>query len=397
VYNHVGPAGNFLPEFGPYFIQTHHTLWGSALNFDGPDSDEVRRFVVDNALMWLRDYHFDGLRLDAVHAIVDQSPVHIFEQLAGEVERLEAVTHRSAFVIAESDFNDPRLVHNRDAGGYGLGATWADDWHHAVHTALTGERNGYYEDFGSLEKTGKALRQAWVFDGEWSAHRRRTRGRKPYGLPPHAFIVAVQNHDQVGNRADGERLSAIAGIPQAKAAAALLLTTPFTPLLFQGEEWAASSPFQYFTDHPDPELGRAVSEGRRREFASFGWRERAPDPQDLATFRRSKLRWEELEEDLHAGMLDWYRDLIALRRRLPAPNAPVGEGVVVTVDEQLRRVSFARPGVRVDVNLGDADWTVEPPAGGRLVMCSRRTTSGEGGIAVPPLGAAIFETEQPVD
>jgi maltooligosyltrehalose trehalohydrolase len=398
VYNHLGPIGNFLAEFGPYFSETHHTLWGAALNLDGRDSDEVRRFVVDNALMWLRDYHFDGLRLDAVHAIVDQSAVHILEQLATEVEGLESQTRRLAFVIAESDSNDPRLVRGRDAGGYGLDASWADDWHHSVHTALTDERSGYYEDFDSLTKTGKALRQAWVFDGEWSGHRRRTRGRKPYGIPPHAFVVAAQNHDQVGNRAAGERLSAIAGVPHAKAAAALLLTSPFTPLLFQGEEWAASMPFLFFTSHQDAALGKAVAEGRRREFAAFGWKpDEVSDPQDPATFERSKLRWDELDEDAHANMLEWYRDLIALRRRLPPANGTAGEGVDVMVDERMRRLSFSRPGVRVDINLGDVDWTVVPPAYSHLAMCSRRMTPTDGGVSIPPLGTAIFELGSPIE
>ncbi len=358
VYNHLGPIGNFLAEFGPYFSETHHTLWGAALNFDGPGSDEVRRFVIDNALMWLRDYHFDGLRLDAVHAIVDQSPVHVLEQLASEVERLRVQTRRTAYIVAESDANDPRLVRAREAGGYGLDASWADDWHHAVHATLTGERAGYYEDFGSLEQLAKALRQAWVYDGEWSPHRRRVRGRKPYGLPPHAFVVATQDHDQVGNRAAGERLCRLVDEGRARAAAALLLTTPFTPLLFQGEEWGASSPFQYFTDHRDPEVGRAVSEGRRKEFASFGWRERVPDPQDPATFERSKLRWEELGEPGHRDMLEWYRRLIALRRRLPAPPDEVGEGIEVHVDDEARRIGFAREGVRVCVNLGGGEDVV---------------------------------------
>ena len=353
VYNHLGPVGNFLAEFGPYFSDVHHTLWGAAINFDGAGSEEVRRFVIDNALMWIRDYHVDGLRLDAVHAIVDESPVHILEQLATEVDG-------GAWLIAEAGMNEPRLVRSRADGGYGLDAAWADDWHHAVHTALTGEHNGYYADFDSLAKTAKALRQAWVFDGEWPAHRRRTRGEKPHGLPPQAFVVAAQNHDQVGNRALGERLCALVDVQRARAAAALLLTSPFTPLLFQGEEWAASSPFQYFTDHHDPDLARRVSEGRRGEFASFGWRGDVPDPQDRATFERSKLRWDEVGEPAHREMLDWYRELIALRRKLPA-IASVGEGVDAAADEAERRLTFSRPGVRVLVNLGSpSSVSVEP-------------------------------------
>jgi len=353
VYNHAGPVGNFLGEFGPYFTGRYRTTWGATFNFDGAGSDEVRRFVVDNALMWIRDYHIDGLRLDAVHAIVDQSPLHILEQLAAEVDALSAALHRSVLLIAETDANDPRLVRNRDAGGYGLDAAWADDWHHALHVALTGERTGYYEDFGAPELLGKALRQAWVYDGVWSPHRQKTRGRNPIGVPPERFVVAAQNHDQVGNRAAGERLAAMVDEGRLKAAAALLLTTPFTPLLFQGEEWAASTPFQYFTDHADPGLGKAVAEGRRREFAAFGWNPaQVPDPQDPGTFERSRLDWDEVNEPYHRGMLKWYRDLIALRRRLPA----VAQGVRVQVEGD--RIAFERESAGVRVNLGPPGRTV---------------------------------------
>jgi len=355
VYNHLGPQGNFLAEFGPYFTDRHKTGWGSAINFDGRGSDEVRRLIVDNALMWIRDYHFDGLRLDAVHAIVDQTPVHILEQLQVEVEALGEELHRTVFLIAESDLNDPRFVRSRDAGGYGLEAAWSDDWHHALHAVLTGERSGYYRDFGTLQQLGKALRQAWVYDGVWSDFRQRTRGRTATGVASHRFVIAAQNHDQVGNRAVGERLAALVDEEKLQAAAALLLTSPFTPMLFQGEEWAASAPFQYFTDFPDRELGTAVREGRRREFAAFGWNpESVPDPQDPAAFERSRLDWGELDDPGHRAMLDWYRALIGLRRRLPAPADPAGEGVRVHIDDALGRVVFEREGVIVRVNLGEA-------------------------------------------
>ena len=352
VYNHAGPVGNFLGEFGPYFTGRYRTTWGATFNFDGAGSDEVRRFVVDNALMWIREYHIDGLRLDAVHAIVDQSPLHILEQVATEVDAVAAALARSVLLFAETDANDPRLVRSPDSGGIGLDAAWADDWHHALHVALTAERAGYYEDFSSPEQLGKALRQAWVYDGMWSRHLNKTRGRKPTGLSPHAFVVAAQNHDQVGNRAAGERLAALVDEGRLKAAAALLLTTPFTPLLFQGEEWAASTPFLYFTDHADPELGKAVAEGRRREFAAFGWNREVPDPQDSGTFERSKLDWDEVDEPYHRGMLEWYRGLIALRRRLPA----VAQRVLAQVEDD--RIVFERDGVLVRVNLGVPDSAV---------------------------------------
>ena len=242
VYNHLGPAGNYLPEFGPYFSAQHRTNWGEAVNFDGPGSDEVRRFVIDNALMWLRDYHCDGLRLDAVHAIVDHSATHILEELTVEVAALAAQAGRPLFLVAESDLNDPRFVRSRDAGGYGLGAAWADEWHHALHATLAGDTSGYYADFGPLPLLAKALRQAWVYDGTYSPYRQRVFGRPPAGLDGSQFVVATQNHDQVGNRAAGDRSSALMSDGRLRVAAALLLTSPFVPLLFQGEEWGRRDP-----------------------------------------------------------------------------------------------------------------------------------------------------------
>ena len=393
VYNHLGPAGNFLSEYGPYFSERHRTFWGETLNFDGDASEEVRAFVLDNAAMWIRDYHTDGLRLDAIQAIADESSVHVLEAIPEEVHRLGAELGRSTVVIAESNLNEPRLVRGGDEGGYGLDAAWADDWHHAVHAVLTGERAGYYADFGSLEQLGKALRQAWVFDGAWSERRKKFRGRSPAGLAPHTFVVALQNHDQVGNRAVGDRLAALVDHARLKIAAALLLTSPFTPLVFQGEEWAASTPFQYFTDHADPELGRAVSEGRRREFEAFGWRsELIPDPQDRATFERSRLRWEEVDEHAHADMLDWYRSLIALRRGLPPAKT-----VAVEVDDSAGRISFARDDLMVRVNLGQSDWQLEIAEHDRLAMASDPSIRQDGGtLCLPPSSVAIVETEPSV-
>ena len=398
VYNHLGPVGNFLSEFGPYFSDRDATAWGTAFNFDGPGSDEVRRFIVDNALMWIRDYHFDGLRLDAVHTIVDQSPLNILEQLALEVDELSADLHRTTFVVAESDANDPRLVRSRDVGGHGLDGVWSDDWHHALHGVLTGERTGYYQDFGSLELLGKALRQAWVYDGVWSARRQRIRGSKATGVASHRFVIAVQNHDQVGNRATGDRLAALVDEGRLKIAATLLLLAPFTPLLFQGEEWAAGSAFLYFTDHSDPELGNAVREGRRREFAAFGWdRDRIPDPQDPNTFERSRLNWNELDEPFHRRMLEWYRDMISIRGRLPSPPDLVGEGVVVEVDDEHRRIEFARDAINVRVNLGDDDWRFQLLEGMQLLLASDPSIRPEGGVlCLPPSSVAILESRNTV-
>lgn len=317
VYNHLGPSGNYLARFGPYFTGGHHTPWGDAVNLEGAGSDEVRRFFIDNAKMWLRDYHFDGLRLDAVHAYIDRSAVHFMEQLTTEVRMLERETGRRYAVIAESDLNDPRVVTEREHGGYGMDAQWSDDFHHALFALLTGDRSGYYADFGRMADVAKALREVFVLDGRYSAYRERTHGRPVEGLPPWRFLGYAQNHDQVGNRAKGERLNALTTEGRAKIAAVLIMTAPFVPLIFQGEEWAASSPFLYFTDHDD-ELGRLVFEGRKQEFAAFGWKpEEIPDPQDERTFARSKLKWDEITEPEHAGMLGWYRKLIALRRSEP--------------------------------------------------------------------------------
>jgi maltooligosyltrehalose trehalohydrolase len=366
VYNHLGPAGNHLPAFGPYFTDRHNTNWGDAVNFDGPGSDEVRAFVVDNALSWLRDYHGDGLRLDAVHAIVDESALHILEQVAVEVEALAAHLRRPLFLVAESDLNNPKFVRSRDAGGLGFDAAWADEWHHALHATLTGETSGYYEDFGSMALLAKALGQAWVYDGTWSKHRQRVHGRPPTGLSGQRFVVSTQNHDQVGNRAVGERSSALMSEGRTKVAAALLLTSPFVPMLFQGEEWGASTPFLYFTEHQDPELGRAVSEGRREEFASFGWDpEEVPDPQDRGTFERSVLDWAEREKDTHADLLDWHRELLALRRRIPALTD--GRLDRVRVDHGEDWLVVERDTVVVAVNLGDVERRLPVGPGRRVV------------------------------
>lgn len=357
VYNHLGPVGNFLSEFGPYFNTRRQTPWGDALNFDGPGSEEARRFVIDNAMMWIRDYHIDGLRLDAVFAIHDDSPVHVLEQLVREVKAIKP----GALLFAEADVDGPRFVRS-----YGFDGAWADDWHHALHAFLTGERRGYYSDFGDFEQLGEALRDPWL------------RGAKSPVLPPRSCVVATQNHDQVGNRATGDRLSALVDEGKQKIASALLLTSQFTPLLFQGEEWGASSPFLFFTDHADPGLARAVSEGRKREFAAFGWTpEKIPDPQDPASFERSKLQWEELDRQPHREMLDWYRRLLALRGTLS------GEDVVVEIDCELRRLIFRRENVTAYVNLGGEDWALHSP--GKLVM-----SSSQAGDVLPPDAVAIY-------
>ena len=315
VYNHLGPEGNYLGKFGPYFTDRYRTPWGDAVNLDDRDSDEVRQFFCDNALMWLRDYRVDGLRLDAVHAIFDASAIHFLEELGAQVHQLEAESGRHLAVIAESDLNLPRIVTPRQAGGYGLDAQWNDDFHHALHTILTGEKAGYLADFGSIALLAKTLTRAFAYDGSYSKSRGRRHGAPVLGLSAHRFVAFIQNHDQVGNRARGERLGHLVTIDQLKIAAALLMTAPFVPLLFQGEEWNASSPFQYFTDHQDAELAESVRRGRRAEFAHFvADASEIPDPQARQTFERSKLDWGERERGTHREMLEWYRRLIRLRR-----------------------------------------------------------------------------------
>jgi maltooligosyltrehalose trehalohydrolase len=391
VYNHLGPCGNYLSRFGPYFTERYQTPWGAAVNFDGAGSDEVRRLVIDNATMWLRDYRFDGLRLDAVHAIFDASATHILEELAIEVEALAATLERPLVLIAESDLNDPRLIRGREAGGFGLDAQWSDDFHHALHALLTGERNGYYADFGRMADLATALERGFVYVGQYSEHRRRRHGRLPSGLPGHRFIGYLQNHDQVGNRARGERSSHLLSPGRSAAGAAIVLTSPFVPLLFQGEEWGASSPFLYFTDHEDSELARAVSEGRRREFADFAWSPDAvPDPQAASSFTRSKLDWRELERQPHAGLLDWHRKLIALRRRLPELTDGRFDRLRVRHDERGAWLVVERGRVSVVCNLASGAQTLDIAAHGRLLLASDAAIQvRDAKVHLPPDAVAI--------
>jgi len=393
VYNHLGPEGNHLGRFGPYFTGFYATPWGDAVNYDRADSHEVRRFAVDNALMWLRDYHVDALRLDAVHAIIDTTATHLLEELAVEVAALAGQVGRPLTVIAESDQNDPRLCRPRAEGGYGLHAQWSDDLHHALHTALTGETDGYYEDFGRMADLARALGHGWVYAGVWSEHRRRFHGRPPDGISGLNLLAYSQNHDQVGNRAVGDRHSAQLSPGQLELAAALVLSSPFVPMIFQGEEWACTSPFQYFTDHQDPELGRAVAQGRRAEFAAFGWEPGdVPDPQDPATFERSRLDWSQLGDDPHARILDWYRRLVALRASRPELGpGPLGEEV--RVDEDERWLVAHRGDLRVVANLADRPRRVPVEPGEILIASGDVATADEGGgLVLPPHSVAIVDT-----
>lgn len=393
VYNHLGPVGNCLPQFAPYF-QNFATPWGAAINFDGADSDEVRRYFCDNALMWLRDYHFDGLRLDAVHAIVDRSAHPFLEQLAAEVKSLEAHVGRHFVLIAESDLNDPRVVRPAECGGFGLDAQWCDDIHHALHCYLSGERSGYYADFGELEDLAAAMMRPYVYDGRRSEHRRRRHGRSAGDLPASRFIAFSQNHDQLGNRAQGERLSHLIGDEGAKLAAALVLLSPYVPMLFQGEEWSASSPFQYFVDFAgEPELERAVSEGRRREFASFGWKpEQVPDPTAEATFLASKLDWSELSERPHREMLAWYRGLIELRKSCPDFTDGRLARTSVVADAAARTLRVERGSATIFFNFSSAPRPLgSDDHEGRVVLASRPLDSHDGSSCVAaPLSVVVI-------
>jgi len=319
VYNHLGPEGNYLNDFGPYFTYRYRTPWGMALNFDGPGSDEVRRFFIENALFWITEFHVDGLRLDAVHAITDKSALPFLEELAAAVHRQAERLGRRVYVIAESDLNDPRIIRPRTLGGFGMDAQWNDDFHHALRALLTGERRGYYGDFGRLTQLARAFTEGYVYTGQYSAYRQRRHGRRPQPAGGDQFVVFAQNHDQVGNRAKGERLSALVPFAGLKLAAGAVLLSPFLPLLFMGEEYGETAPFQYFTSHTDPALAKAVREGRREEFAAFAWAEgEVPDPQDEAVFRRSMLQRELRRQGRHRTLFEFYRELLRLRRELPA-------------------------------------------------------------------------------
>jgi maltooligosyltrehalose trehalohydrolase len=318
VYNHLGPEGNYLADFGPYFTNRYRTPWGRAVNYDDAGSDEVRRFVIDNALHWISEYHVDGLRLDAVHAIFDASARHVLDELTGTIHDLGRQLGRRTLVVAESDQNDPRLVRSHRQGGFGLDAVWSDDFHHAVHAALTGERRGYYVDFRGVSPIAKSLRDRFVYDGAHSAFRHKRHGAPATDVPADRFVVFAQNHDQVGNRPRGERLASLVPIERLRLAAALVLLSPYVPLLFMGEEYGETSPFLYFVSHDDPEVIAAVREGRRREFANMAWSEEVPDPQSPETFARSRLVRERARRRDRRPLHALYRRLLRLRREEPS-------------------------------------------------------------------------------
>ncbi|MFX0538840.1 malto-oligosyltrehalose trehalohydrolase [Ornithinimicrobium sp. Y1847] len=393
VYNHLGPSGNYLGQVAPYFTDRHHTPWGQAVNLDGPGSDQVRAYLLDNARMWLQDYHLDGLRLDAVHALHDERAVHLLEDLGRLADEIAASDGIPRTLVAESDRNDPATVTPRGpggSGGIGLHGQWADDIHHALHTVLTGETQAYYGDFADdPDSLPKVLgRTPFFHDGSYSSFRGRHHGRPvdPEVTPGWRYVASLQTHDQIGNRGPGDRIGH--GMPVGRAAigAALLLTAPYTPMLFMGEEWGASTPWQYFTDHEEEWLAESIREGRQREFAEHGWAGEVPDPQDEGTVTASTLRWEEVHEGDHGRLYAFYRDLIRLRRELPGlRSTPLAQGSVWRDPAQ----AADAPGEVLTVVRGDVRMVAV--LGGRGDVEAGRDAAGEAGDAVSPVASLTLD------
>lgn len=396
VYNHFGPVGNYTNKFGPYLTDKYHSPWGAAVNFNESGSDDVRRFFLDNALMWLRDYHCDGLRLDATHEFIDRSAIHFMEQLSAEVERLGNTLNRRFVLIAESDLNDPKFVRPREANGYGMDAQWSDDFHHSLFTLLWSDPGrGYYDDFGSMDDLVKSLRKAFVYDGKYSRYRHHTHGRPADGVSSHHFLGYIQNHDQVGNRAAGERLEHLVGMEASKVALGLVLTAPFIPMLWMGEEFAASAPFLYFADHEEEEMRRLVSEGRKRDFAAFGWDEdEVPDPEAPETFERSKLNWSEIREGKHREMLDWVKDLIRFRRCTVDLNDGDFGHTEVSCTNDGKTLVMHRGAVRVLMHIGEKETRLPLLEGEALKLASRpevQVDSQE--VRLPEMSLAVLQVQ----
>jgi maltooligosyltrehalose trehalohydrolase len=368
VFNHLGPSGNYLPRFGPY-LTSGTNPWGQGVNLSDPDADEVRRYILDCALRWMREFHADGLRLDAVHALVDTTAIHLLEELAAETDDLASQLGRPLSLIAESDLNDPRLIAPRNRGGYGLTAQWDDDIHHAIHSAVSGERQGYYADFGSMRALAQTLQNGYFHAGTYSSFRGRRHGRPldQSVIPATRLLAYTTTHDQVGNRAAGDRPSQNLDFGQLAVKAALAIGSPYTAMLFMGEEWGSSRPFQFFTSHPEPELARATAEGRKAEFAHHGWdADEIPDPQDPQTFLRSKLDWNEAELGEHDRLRRIYRDLIALRHNEPDLADPWLDHLSIDYDEQRRWIALRRGSLVIACNLGPDP--VRVPVSGEVVL-----------------------------
>ena len=399
VYNHLGPEGNYLAEFGPYFTDRYKTPWGSAINFDGPDAAGVRRHFIDNARYWVREFHLDGLRLDAIHSIFDASPVHVLTELAEGAREEARGLDRPVYLIAESHDNDRRTVLAAAEGGLGLDAVWSDDFHHAVHCRLTGEKGGYYVDFAGGRGLARAMAEGFAFQGEASEYFARPRGTPSADLGGERFVVCLQNHDQVGNRAQGDRLSTIVSFPATKLAAALLFAAPALPLLFMGEEYGETSPFQFFTSYLDPALVEAVRRGRAAEFARFGWEGKIPDPSEPATYLRSRLSHPLAGAPRHRELRDYYRQWLNLRRTHPALGAHGKERTQCEVDAggnvlTLTRQGPAAAGIRLVANLSaSAQPFAPPPEDWRVLIDSEDKRYAGGGTPRPlaPYQAILYE------
>ncbi len=415
VYNHLGPEGNYLRDFGPYFTDRYHTPWGAALNFDGRHSDDVRRFFVENALYWVTECHVDALRLDAVHAILDASPYPFLRELADHVHRRARELDRRIHLIAESAANDRRLVRRPPHEGIGLDAQWADDFHHAVHVNFTGEQEGYYVDYGGLAQIQKVLAEGYVYTGQRSPFREHRHGTPTVGLSGRRFVIAIQNHDQAGNRMLGERLSQLIDHESLKLAAALMLLSPYLPLIFMGEEYGEVAPFLYFVSHSDPGLIEAVRRGRREEFASFAWRGEAPDPQNEATFQSSKLDPGLAEGGNHAALLGFYRELLRLRRTLPPLRTRSRRSLRVTRSDAHQTVTlhrwrrghsviagfyFGRQAGEVPLDLPAGSWrlvldSAQPGWGGPGSTIPKTVEGGRAIVAtVAPRSVTVFESQR---
>lgn len=379
VFNHLGPSGNYLPKFGPY-LSSGSNPWGESINIADAEADEVRRYILDCALRWMRDFHADGLRLDAVHALVDTTAIHILEELSAETDALATELGRPLSLIAESDMNDPRLITPREQGGLGMTAQWDDDIHHAIHAAVSGETQGYYGDWGTIEALAQTLRGGYFHAGTYSSFRHRRHGRPldTTAIPATRLLAYTLTHDQVGNRAVGDRPSQNLDTGQLAVKAALALGSPYTAMLFMGEEWGSSSPFQFFSSHPEPELARATAEGRKKEFAEHGWdADEIPDPQDPQTFLRSKLKWDEIDEGDHGRLRQLYRELIALRHNESDLADPWLDNLRVDYDEAAKWIVMHRGALSIACNLGTDAATV--PVSGEVVLAwGDPTAEGEG-------------------
>lgn len=389
VYNHLGPEGNYLADYGPYFTDRCRTPWGWAINFDDAYSNEVRNFFIQNAIFWLETFHVDGLRLDAIHGIFDLSAKHILQELAQTTHRLSEETGRPRYLIAESDLNDSRIVKPVELGGYGIDAQWSDDFHHAIHTLLTGERQGYYMDFGRMQDLVTCLKDGYTYEGQYSRHRKRNHGNSAKEIPASKFVFFTQNHDQTGNRMMGDRLSHLVSFEALKLEAGLLLLAPCVPLIFMGQEYGEIARFLYFVDHSDADLIEAVRQGRKREFKDFEWMGDPPDPHDMATFLSSKLSWERREQGRENTLYRFYRRLIVIRKEITSLKYPYKEGVTaMTPDHDKILVLMRQDGdsaayVAANFDRIDRELVAELPEGiwRKIIDSADRPWDGPGAIA----------------